>query len=471
MEIIPRSSKGDELAGIPLQTVEGSDFFTEAIFTSLEKGEADIAVHSLKDMSHAHFSGSHVFAVIDRDDPRDIALFNPDTEKKISRGETLVVGTCSPRREEMALQFLRIALPQLHPAGIRLQVKPIRGNVETRLQKLARGEYDATILATAGLNRLLRDETMGPVIRSLLKDRKKMLLPLLECVPAPCQGAIVAEAYPGNEKAVRVVQAINRLNLFTEAKSEKDRAQQYGSGCEQRFGVTTIRTGNREYLYAAGVDAAGQSFVHWYPEPLVPAWKGVLFSATDRMRDFFTYKRTRKEVTVSEPALFISNYKLCNYPDIPGLLQGKQLFVSGTRTWLEMARLGYWVEGSADALGLENFLPVLAMPLFGLPVNAVHILTHDSAALRWNEKGYKATGLHKTEPLDDPSLVAAIQQAGAVFWSSYAQFEWYGHLCAKEVLHLCPGGETASALQKAGIAPVIFPTIKAFEQWRTSAIR
>ena len=97
------------------------------------------------------------FAVVDRDDTRDVAIFNNDIEEKIKRGETIIIGTCSPRREEMATVFLQKALPQLS-TEIKIETKAIRGNVETRLRKLNSGEYDATILATAGLNRLLRSE-------------------------------------------------------------------------------------------------------------------------------------------------------------------------------------------------------------------------------------------------------------------------------------------------------------------------
>jgi hydroxymethylbilane synthase len=105
VEVIARSSKGDALQNIPLHTVEGSDFFTQDIFDALTIGEADIAVHSLKDMSSEHFFGANKFAVVDRDDTRDVAIFNNDIEEKIKRGETIIIGTCSPRREEMATVF------------------------------------------------------------------------------------------------------------------------------------------------------------------------------------------------------------------------------------------------------------------------------------------------------------------------------------------------------------------------------
>ena len=126
VEVIARSSKGDALQNIPLHTVEGSDFFTQDIFDALAIGEADIAVHSLKDMSSEHFFGANKFAVVDRDDTRDVAIFNNDIEEKIKRGETIIIGTCSPRREEMAIVFLKKALPQLS-SEIKIETKDIRG--------------------------------------------------------------------------------------------------------------------------------------------------------------------------------------------------------------------------------------------------------------------------------------------------------------------------------------------------------
>src|SRR4030095_10317003 len=113
VQIIARSSRGDALQDIPLHTVEGSDFFTQDIFVALNKGDADIAVHSLKDMSSEHFFGNNQFAVVERDDVRDVAIFNNRVQEKIKTGQTVVIGTCSPRREQMAIGFLQKALPQL----------------------------------------------------------------------------------------------------------------------------------------------------------------------------------------------------------------------------------------------------------------------------------------------------------------------------------------------------------------------
>jgi len=469
VEVIARISKGDALQNVPLHTVEGSDFFTQDIFDALAIGEADIAVHSLKDMSSEHFFGANKFAVVDRDDTRDVAIFNSGIEEKIKRGETIIIGTCSPRREEMATVFLKKALPQLN-SEIRIETKDIRGNVETRLRKLGNGEYDATILATAGLNRLLRNEEDAELIKELLADKKLMLLPLIECVPAPCQGAIVAEAHHSYTKAVEVLQKINEEDLLDDCYAEKKEAIKYGAGCIQKFGVTTLRTKNGKYLYAAGKDSEGTEFVKWEPLPGIKI-EGSLFSSTDVMKGFFNYEWSDKEVKLAKPVVFVANYKVIQGQSEVKNLSSKTIIASGTKTWFELSKKDYWVTASADALGFEFLLASLKMPLLNIQAEDISILTHEAAAERWRLKGYNAVSNYKQLPKNDETIRGSIVIAEAIFWTSFSQYESYGKYAKPDAKHLCAGGETAELLKQAGVEPVIFPTIKAFEQWRRSSIR
>jgi hydroxymethylbilane synthase len=252
-------------------------------------------------MSSEHFFGTNKFAVVDRDDTRDVAIFRKEIEQKLKNGDKIIIGTCSPRREEMAIGFLQKALPQWDK-NFKVEAKIIRGNVDTRLRKLDVGEYDGIILATAGLNRLLSDTSTSAVenpdvgysIKELLKDKKLMLLPLIECVPAPCQGAIVAESNPENEKAVEILNTINDNKLMQACVQEKQTAIQYGVGCLQRFGVTTISygdasTGSAEIVYAAGKDSNNNTFSKWNGLPQLditsaPLISWVVFSSTSTMK-------------------------------------------------------------------------------------------------------------------------------------------------------------------------------------------
>lgn len=468
VEVIERTSRGDDLQNIPLHTVEGSDFFTSDIFDALTGGGADIAVHSLKDMSSEHFFGQNKFAVVDRDDTRDIAVFNYYIEEKIKRGEPIVIGTCSPRREEMATVFLKKALPQLHHE-IKIEIRAIRGNVETRLRKLDSGQYDATILATAGLNRLLTSKEGAGIVKQLLADKKLILLPLIECVPAPCQGAIVAEAHHSNARAIKIIDAINNVEIFDHCYAEKEQAIKYGAGCIQKFGVTTIGTRNGKYLFAAGKDAEGTEFVKWDPLPGLQI-DGELFSTTDVMKELFDYDWSDADFKFGRPAVFVANYKAIRSGEIDSLA-GKTIFVSGTKSWFALAKKGYWISGSADGLGFEFLLASLGIPLFKIKPDDITILTHKAAAVRWSFKGYDAAFSYELIAKDDASIQRSIAGADAIFWTSFSQFEVYHKYAKQSAKHLCAGGETAELLKQAGIEPVIFPTIKAFELWRKYSIR
>jgi hydroxymethylbilane synthase len=469
VEIIARSSRGDELQDTPLHTVEGSDFFTQDIFDALANNEADIAVHSLKDMSSEHFFGTNRFAVIDRDDTRDVAIFRKETDAKIKKGETIIIGTCSPRREEMAVGFLQKALPQWNN-GFRIETKSIRGNVDTRLGKLNTGEYDGIILATAGLNRLLESVEDGPAVKELLANKKMMLLPLIECVPAPCQGAIVAEANPANWNAVAVLDRINDVKLMQACVQEKQEAMQYGGGCLQRFGVTSISYGNNNVVYAAGKDSEGFSFHVWNGLPVVDAGEKKIFSSTDHMGSFFTYEYNDEIIRIKEPVVYVANYKAVQQSALIEQLQTKKVWAAGTKTWFELAQQAIWVEGCADAFGLEFLQTPWQMPLFTIIKEQVAIVTNNQSTELWRSKGWNAYGTYSLVEKHSSGVEARVKEAGIIFWTSYRQYVQYKQVVKKDAVHACPYGETAEQLKAAGVNPVVFPNIKAFQQWRQISI-
>jgi porphobilinogen deaminase len=491
VQVIARSSRGDALQDVPLHTVEGSDFFTQDIFDALANDEADIAVHSLKDMSSEHFFGTNKFAVVDRDDIRDVAIFNKNVKVKIKNGENIIIGTCSPRREEMAIGFLQKALPQLSKE-FKVKTKDIRGNVDTRLRKLDTGEYDGIILATAGLNRLLATPSAakGPNggceaktsdggfkinndnggIKELLKDKKLMLLPLIECVPAPCQGAIVAEANPNNKKVIRILNAINNKKLLEACIQEKQTAIQYGIGCLQKFGVTTITYGDNQILYAAGKDSEGTTFTKWTGLPELEVDKKNFFSTTDFMGSFFQYQYNDDAITINEPVLYVANYKAVEKKELIEQLQTKKVWAAGTKTWFELAKKAIWVEGCADAFGLEFLLKPWQMPLLSISKDDVAVVTNDHSANSWQVKGWKTYSTYSTIEKSVPGVEEQLKQADIIFWTSFRQYLQYKDAIKENVIHVCSYGETAQQLKAAGIEPVVFPNIKAFQQWRQTSI-
>ena len=466
IELITTESRGDQLKDIPLQSVEGTDFFTSDFFTALQNGEADIAVHSMKDMSAEHYFAGNEFAVVDRDDVRDLAIFNPGIEEGLAAGETIIIGTCSPRRETMAIEFLQKALPQT--GGFKIVTSVIRGNIEDRLKKLDSGDYDGIILATAGLNRLLDSCEDRKKIELLLYGKKLMVLPLFECVPAPCQGAIVAESLPGNQPAVEILKRINLPLVKDICSKEKEIALRYGAGSIQEFGVVSIQTGRDIVFYSTGKDSGGKRFEHWEGLPGIEAQGvGQLFNASNHMGQFYDYVYNDFQ-PVNARIIFVSNFKALHGDQCQQCLKSKKVWVSGSKTWFELAKKGIWVEGTADGLGLESLLSVWEMPILQYKKSEIHILTNHSSMANWHARGWKASSTYSLVARRNPEIEKQVANADFLFWTSHGQFSLYKGAVSQHAVHACPQGETATLLRKEGIQPLLFPTIKSFAQWRVS---
>jgi hydroxymethylbilane synthase len=344
LEIVIKETQGDLNQSVPLQELEGKDFFTKDIQDFLLIGQADFAVHSLKDVSGDFFNGNH-FALIERDDPRDVAVFNNDVFDKVSKGLKLKVGTSSPRRATMATDFLLKTLPRVNEQEVNVEAVAIRGNVDTRLQKLTNGDYDGIILACAGLNRLLQAD-QGKYVEGLLKEKVIMILPLLHCPPAPGQGAIVAETSPSNVDAVKILQAINDKQLAQAVVMERKIAQQYGSGCHQQFGAVHINNGDHRFIYAAGKDKEGNSFTEIFSEDGIATLRKQNPVAVDSGHPLFAQQNIQLIANQSE------------------LMDAtKRIWVAKTETWFELAKMGFWIEGSLEGLGSKFNEPTLTSPL------------------------------------------------------------------------------------------------------------
>lgn len=461
------TSRGDRIPDQPLSALGGIDFFTEDIYASLTSGKADIAVHSLKDMSSEHFFSHDGFAVVSRDIPNDVLIANSSIMDKLTSGDEILIGTSSPRREAMAIPFLKKGLP-FSSKPIKICAKNIRGNVDTRLSKLHSGvDYDGIILAAAGINRLLKNSDQDSYIRQILVDKKIMVLPLMECTPAPCQGMVVAECNPENTEIKHILSQINNTEYLNDAIGEKKLALQKGPGCSQKFGVTTISTRYSHHHFAFGENLHGEIINEWTNLPAKKAGMNVLATNTV-MKDFFHYQWSTPDVQIETDHIFIANPKIAQHPEIMNYLLNKRIWAAGSKTWFDLAKSGIWVTGCSDGLGFESILPVLNMPLISGRKSDITLLTHHKAASKWQKKGVKAFGFYDLIPKNDHEIIHSIKHADFIFWSSFAQYHHYHPYAGNSTIHACAGGETAESMIQSGVKPVIFPTLKAFELWRTN---
>jgi len=232
-ETVVVQTTGDRLGDTPVEQLSGIGWFTTDAEAALGDGSADAAVHSAKDLPTQLPDGLAIAALLERADPRE-ALISRDgaTLSALPAGAT--VATSSPRRRAM----LRATRPDL-------SCVPVRGNVGTRLRKLGAGDFDALLLACAGLDRLN------------LGDRISERLDPETFVPAPAQGVIAIEVVVGSE-AERIVATAADAGSTACVAAERAVLRHLGGGCLLPLGAYARIDGGVLRLMAAIPDAAGE---------------------------------------------------------------------------------------------------------------------------------------------------------------------------------------------------------------------
>ena len=192
MQCLTRTSAGDQDQTSPLWKLPDKGAFTADISRALLDGDADIAVHSFKDLPTEMPAGTRIAGALPRADARDVFVTRKTTVK--ARPEALRILSSSPRRAWL----LGETLPALLPWPVRsVEAEPVRGNIETRLKKLVQGEEHGLVVAKAALDRLLGFGTPfvleAAVVRARLDHCQWMVLPMREFPWAPAQGALALE--------------------------------------------------------------------------------------------------------------------------------------------------------------------------------------------------------------------------------------------------------------------------------------
>ena len=224
IEIVVISTAGDRIQDRPLAEVGGKGLFTQELEEQLSDGRIDLAVHSSKDMPTLLPDGLAITAFLEREDPRD-AFLCPTAGSLAELPAGAVIGSSSLRRQAL----IRRLRPDIEVVGF-------RGNVQTRLRKLADGVADATLLANAGLRRL----GMADVITDLMD--------VTDFPPAPGQGAICIEGRAGDERTDALVAPLNHLPTATALACERAFLATLDGSCRTPIaGHATIRDGALEF--------------------------------------------------------------------------------------------------------------------------------------------------------------------------------------------------------------------------------
>lgn len=268
IQIVPIKTTGDTIVDRSLTDVGGKSLFTKEIEGALLDGLIDLAVHSMKDMATEHPQGLTVSSMLEREDPRD-ALITREGRLLEDLPKGALFGTSSLRRQAFVLQ----KFPHM-------QTRSLRGNVDTRLQKVENGEIDATLLAVAGLKRL-----------SLL-EKASSILPLGDFIPAVGQGAIGLQCRDADKDTLEILAPLNHLPTFQAVTAERSFLKTLNGSCRTPFAAYAHIEGDNLFLKGMMSDPQGQNM-------RVISHRGLVSEAESVGREAALYLKETKCITSS----------------------------------------------------------------------------------------------------------------------------------------------------------------------------
>jgi hydroxymethylbilane synthase len=445
------ASFGDLNPDISLDQMPTKGAFTEDFKEGIKNNEFDIVVHSWKDLPTDLPAHSQLFT-LKREDPRDLLL----VRKSSSRQLNLKVLTSSPRRIHHIIPFLK----DFYPLRLKeIETAEVRGNIPTRLKKLIEGEGDALIIAKAALDRLLSSKLeeftdLKIELRSYLDQCRMMVLPLSHFPTAAAQGALAIEVNKNNKKVISILEKIHCSDTFKNVKKERTLLSNFGGGCHQKLGMTSLTHQHGNYFSVSGQKPDGKEIKELSLETSLndskPETKDEVLKATS----FFDRERINVEVPIERDLYLAKDYALpeqfTNTDQI--------IFTSGVASWKKLADKGHWITGSSESLG-EPWGTNLE-ELLGRELNWLK-LSHTKAP------GENLSTYELTPKKDLPDL----KNKSFFYWMSASQFnlalEKFPEIIDKN--HACGPGYTHSEISKK-IPANRLEIYLSYEKWYQSKI-
>lgn len=224
VELLKMTSKGDQLLDSPLAKIGGKGLFVKELETAMLDGKADIAVHSIKDVPAVLPEGLQLVHIMERENPHDAFVSN-QYDKPENLPEGAVVGTCSLRRQAQ----IKARFPHLN-------VHNLRGNVNSRLAKLDNAEYDAIILASAGL------------IRLDMQERIACEMSVEDSLPAAGQGIVGIETRLDDEETTQIIDKLHHEETSYRVMAERALSARLDGGCQVPIGAYSVMQGSQIWL-------------------------------------------------------------------------------------------------------------------------------------------------------------------------------------------------------------------------------
>ena len=466
LEVI--KTQGDLITSAPLWQLDGKDFFTKELDEALLSGKVDLVVHSYKDLGSERPAGIMLAAVTKRTYAHDIMLIKKETIPTLAEKKEFIVGTSSPRR----MVNLEKELHNFLPKGQHLKVTPkvLRGNVNTRIQKLRDNEFDAIVLALPGIERLSLTESSKVELTRLLDGMTFMIMPQSVFPSSASQGALGIECAQNRNDNGELQEKLLKMqhNDTKEEVSRERRAfNEYGGGCHLAVGVNVKKINNLFLHTHKGLlneKEISVSLLEGRNLPTIPA-NPKTFIGLPHLDDLLIEKKSIKINLDSKDHYFVSS----RY-SIPSLQEGQNygsLWAAGIKTMREMSRLGFWVNATSDSLGIND-----AHKLF--ESNAVKIMLNNSNKFVNLTNAESKNGAYPTLTTyerviknTDAAFAQKIENTDVFYWTSFFQYQTYteNFPSVKNKIHACGLGHTYEQFQKNNITVTPFYKMEDFKNW------
>jgi hydroxymethylbilane synthase len=440
--LIKIKTQGDQITDKPLWQLEGKDFFTKELDTALLKNEIDMVVHSYKDLGSERPDDIELACITERKFAHDILLIKKDRVKNLHTLKKLVIGTSSPRR----IYNIEKNLAQMIPGKpLPVECKMLRGNVNTRIEKLLNDDYDGIVLALAGLERLASYPDSKIILTDLLKDLNFMVLPQKIFPSSASQGALAIEINKNRtDQLPNILTSVHNEKSADEIKRERKSFNSYGGGCHLAVGIHVKRLHNfyvhihHGYLDDTPINKLELEGFDY------SSIKGQSAYFVYGKYDFLVQKPHITNQTSKNENLFVTSSNCLH-----NINEFNSLWAGGNRSLLNMVESGHWVNGSAEGFGHEEILNLKES-------NAIKILLGDSEwKMLSHDKASSSVGelipsySHELTTPESDSSINEMMKNDIIFWSSIIQYnaytEKYPQLKSKK--HASGLGKTYSALK------------------------
>lgn len=462
LEVI--KTQGDLITNAPLWQLDGKDFFTKELDDALISGRVDLVVHSYKDLGSVRPKPIALAAVTKRTYAHDIFLIKKSKISKIKEMTEFIVGTSSPRRMVNLEKNLKDFLP--HGSHLKVTPKVLRGNVNTRISKLAADEFDAIVLALPGIERLALTQSSKEELIPLLKDMTFMVLPQSVFPSSASQGALGIECLKERTDNGELFQKLKKMedaDTVAEVSRERKAFNEYGGGCHLAVGINVKKIGDYFLHTHAGVlneKEVKLSLVEGRNLPAFVAKPNAFIGLPTRDDKLISKVSIKKTLNPNEHYFVSSKYSI---ESLDANIDYASVWSAGTKTWKELCKKGIFVNGSSDSLGINEAKKFKASKAISLMLKNDHELinlTHDDGE---NQIKTYSRVINQV----DAAFSNEIVKKDIFYWTSFAEYQTYVDMYPelKTKLHACGLGKTYEQFKSQNINVIPFSSMEEFENY------